>query len=247
VGRDRSRLEAARAQGALDEIQLSMDEAVTGADFVVFCTPVDRIAAQVLEAAPRCAAGTLLTDAGSTKTTIVRLLDGKLPASVHFVGGHPLAGSEKRGAEFAEADLFQDRLTVLTPTEKTDPAALGRVQAFWKSLGGRTCVMSPEEHDRALAVTSHLPHLLASALASILPAELHGLTASGFRDTTRVAAGDPALWSAIFDHNRPALLSALSRLEERLHDFRTVLTTEDGAALHDLLKSAKEVRDALGS
>jgi prephenate dehydrogenase len=136
---------------------------------------------------------------------------------------------------------------VLTPTAATDPAALARVQSFWQGLGSRTRVMAPDEHDRALALTSHLPHLLAAALAGILPSELHELTASGFRDTTRIAAGDPALWSAIFTHNRPALLSALSRLEDRLRTTRAAIEGADSAMLLNLLAQAKEVRDALGN
>jgi prephenate dehydrogenase len=247
VGRQRGGLDQALALGAVDEAYLDAREAVRNSDLVVFCTPVDRIAAKVLEAAPFCPQGALLTDAGSTKGTIVRAIDGRLPSGVAFVGSHPLAGSEKRGPENADVDLFEGRWTVLTPTDATDPTALARVQAFWEALGSRTRLMAPEDHDRALAVTSHLPHLLAAALASLLPAELQSLTATGFRDTTRIAAGDPGLWSAIFTHNRPALLSALARLQEQLGAFLRALDADDGAALHELLARAKEVRDALGS
>jgi prephenate dehydrogenase len=247
VGRAQAVLDRARALGAIDETCLALKDAVPGSELVIFCTPVDRIAEQVVEAGPHCAAGTVLTDAGSTKATIVRDIDGRLPAGVAFVGSHPLAGSEKRGPEFADAALFEGRWTVLTPTDATDPIALVRVQTFWQALGSRTRVMAPEEHDHALALTSHLPHLVASALAGILPRELDMLTASGFRDTTRIAAGDPALWAAIFEHNRPAVLAALTRFEERLRDFRRALDNADAATLLDLLARAKEVRDALGS
>jgi prephenate dehydrogenase len=247
VGRHQSSLDRAREVGAVDETFLDPDPAIAGADLVVFCTPVDHIADQVLAAAPHYAAGALVTDAGSTKALIVRQLDGRLPKGVAFVGSHPLAGSEKRGPEFADADLFQNRWTVLTPTEQTEPQALDRVQSFWHGLGSRTRVMSPEEHDRALALTSHLPHLLASALAGILPDELRGLTASGFRDTTRIAAGDPELWSAIFAHNRPALLAALAAFEQNLRDFRAAVEAQDWPTVTDRLAHAKKVRDALGS
>jgi cyclohexadieny/prephenate dehydrogenase len=247
VGRRRPGLDSALSIGAIDDAFLELSQAAGGSDLIVFCTPVDRIAAQVLDAAPHCTPQTLLTDAGSTKETIVRTLQGKLPPGVAFVGSHPLAGSEKRGPEHADANLFEGRWTVLTPTAATDPTALERVQSFWQALGSRTRVMAPEAHDLALALTSHLPHLLAAALAGILPPDLHGLTASGFRDTTRIAAGDPALWSAIFTHNRPAVLSALSRLEERLRHFRTALEGAESATLLDLLTQAKEVRDALGN
>jgi prephenate dehydrogenase len=247
VGRQRPGLDRALSVGAIDEAFLELGEAARGADLMVFCTPVDRIAAQVLDAAPHCAPETLLTDAGSTKETIVRAIDGNLPRGVAFVGSHPLAGSEKRGPEHADANLFQGRLTVLTPTAATDPAALQRVAACGQALGSRTCVMPPADHDRALALTSHLPHLLAAALAGILPSEWQPLTASGFRDTTRIAAGDPTLWTAIFAANRPALLMALARFDERFAAFKQALQAGDSATLHDLLIQAKEVRDALGS
>ena len=247
VGRQQASLERARDVGAIDETCLDLEAAAAGSDLLIFCTPVDRIAEQVLAAAPRCAAGTLMTDAGSTKATIVRTVDERLPGQVRFVGSHPLAGSEKRGPDFADGSLFTSRWTILTPTDRTDPAALERVRAFWQALGSHVRVMSPEDHDRALAVTSHLPHLAAAALAGILPPELYELTATGFRDTTRVAAGDPELWSAIFAHNRPALLEALTALEDRLGQFRQALEQRDAGTTHELLARAKKVRDALGS
>jgi cyclohexadieny/prephenate dehydrogenase len=247
VGRQMRTLENARDLGAIDEGSLDVPDAVRAAELAVFCTPVDQIVGQVLAAAPGCAAGTLLTDAGSTKAVIVRSLEGRLPDGVAFVGSHPLAGSEKRGSEHAAEDLFEGRLTIVTRTPQTGPEALDRTMAFWRSLGAQVRVMDPEAHDQTLAVTSHLPHLVAAALAGLLPAELQSLTATGFRDTTRVAAGDPALWTAIFAQNRGAVLAALDRLEDRLERFRAALRADDQKGLHDLLSEAKRVRDALGS
>lgn len=247
VGRPREELERAHVLGALDEVCDDPAAAARRADVVLFCLPVDGIAEAVLAMASHCRPGALLTDAGSTKAAIVAQLDGRLPGGVAFVGGHPLAGSEKRGPEHAEATLFQGRLTVLTPTPRTDPAALGRAAAFWQALGARVEFLAPEEHDAALALTSHLPHLVAAALAGAVPPRLHGLTATGFRDTTRVAAGDPALWSAIFLQNRQALLEAIGRVQERLGDFQAALRAGDRAALEALLLEAKRSRDALGS
>jgi prephenate dehydrogenase len=247
VGRQRDSLERAQRLGAIDDCSLDLVAAVAGADLAVFCTPVDQIARQVLAAAAACAAGTLLTDAGSTKAAIVAELEGRLPAGVAFVGSHPLAGSEKRGPEHADARLFEGRLTVITPTPRTDAAAVERVASFWRALGSRVRLMSPEEHDRALALTSHLPHLLAAALAGMLSPELHELTASGFRDTTRVAGGDPSIWTAIFAHNRAAVLDALRLLTARLAEFQSALEAGDAAAVDRLLTQAKRVRDALGS
>jgi prephenate dehydrogenase len=247
AGRRQATLDQARALGAIDQGFVDAPAAIHQANLAVFCTPVERIPEQILEAAPGCPPGTLLTDAGSTKAVIVRCLEGRLPPGVAFVGSHPLAGSEKRGPEFADANLFLGRLVVLTPTVHTNAEALERTAAFWQALGARVRVMDPEEHDRALALTSHLPHLVAAALASILPPHLLDLAATGFRDTTRVAAGDPSLWTGIFAQNRTAVLDALDHLGERLRRFREALESGDAAALDALLTQAKKVRDALGS
>jgi prephenate dehydrogenase len=177
----------------------------------------------------------------------VEAFEAVLPKHVHFVGSHPLAGSEKRGPEFADADLFQGRLTVVTPTQRTDDAALDRTSVLWQALGSRVKIMNPDDHDRALAVTSHLPHVAAAALAGILPPALHELTATGLRDTTRVAAGDPALWTGILLQNRTAMLEAIGTLQAQLSEFAHALGVNDRHALHALLEQAKRNRDALGS
>jgi prephenate dehydrogenase len=247
VGWRQPTLARARLLGAIDEGSVEIGPAVADADLVIFCTPVQVIATQILEAAPSYKEQALLTDAGSTKATITAAVDGRLPAAVHFVGSHPLAGSEKRGPEHADANLFQHRLTVVTPTPRSDPNAVGRVCRFWEALGARVKIMTPQQHDQALALTSHLPHLVAAALVGILPAELQELTATGFRDTTRIAAGDPGLWTGIFLHNRQALLEALTRISDQLDRFQTALTTGEEGALTQLLDQAKKVRDALGS
>jgi prephenate dehydrogenase len=247
VGWRRETLDRARELGAIDEGTLELAPAVRQSEVSVFCTPVDRIVEQVLSVGRACPAGTLLTDAGSTKGMIVRALDGSLPPGVAFVGSHPLAGSEKRGPEHADADLFQGRFTIVTRAPKTDPAAIEKTCAFWNALGSRIRLMDADEHDRALALTSHLPHLVAAVLAGMVPPELFELTATGFRDTTRIAAGDPALWRAIFEQNRPALLDALKRFDDRLKDFRAALEASDPAAVERLLTQAKKARDALGN
>ena len=249
LGTSRAPATLARAKhlGIIDTGLLDVPEAVHQADLTVFCTPVDQIAAQVLAAAPGCAAGTLLTDAGSTKAAIVEAVEGRLPAGVSFVGGHPLAGSEKRGPENADPNLFEGRLTVLTRTPHTDAKALTKAAAFWKALGARVRFMDPQEHDEALALTSHLPHLVACALAGVVPQPLHELCATGFRDTTRVASGDPSLWTAIFTQNRLAVIAAVGQLQDRMAEFKAALISNDRAKLDDLLAQAKRMRDALGS
>jgi cyclohexadieny/prephenate dehydrogenase len=238
-------LQRALVGGAVDETRPDLCSAAAEADVMIFCTPVEVIAAQVLEAAKACRPGTLLTDAGSTKAAVVRDVEARLPPGVAFVGGHPLAGSEKQGPEHSNAQMFEGRLVVLTRTPRTDDNALSRAAGFWESLGARVRVMDPAEHDQAVATTSHLPHLTASALAGVTPSEWLGLTAGGFRDATRVAAGGPELWTGILLSNTEAVLAALGRLDGRLAEFRQALTAGDREALTALLREGKQVRDGL--
>jgi prephenate dehydrogenase len=245
VGCDRPDVLArAKARGMLDETAADASQAVGRASFVVFCTPVDTLADVVGECADACRPGTLLTDVGSTKSGIVRRLANRLPPGVSFVGSHPLAGSERAGPDSARADLFEGKLVVVTPAGDP-PAAVSTVAAFWKALGARVETMSPEQHDEALAVTSHLPHLVASVLAGVLPLEWKRLTATGFRDTTRLAAGSPELWRAIFQSNQPALLAAAAEFRAHLDRFVDALAKGDGERLRLLLEQSKYVRDSL--
>jgi prephenate dehydrogenase len=247
VGRDQWKLDRAVRRGAIDVLTTDLVQGIVDASLVVVCTPVDLIAATVREGAFVCGAGTLFTDGGSTKGRLVEEIESDLPPGVSFVGAHPLAGSEKSGIEHARADLFHGRLTVLTPTERTDPAAVERVESFWRAIGSRTLRLSPDDHDRALATTSHLPHVVAAGVAGITPTDWLPLTAGGFRDVTRIAAGDPWLWAAIFDANRDAVLTALGRFSDRLGEFRRYLEAGDQDGLVRWLTEAKKVRDALGS
>ncbi|HEX4612026.1 MAG TPA: prephenate dehydrogenase/arogenate dehydrogenase family protein [Urbifossiella sp.] len=246
VGRDRAKLDAAVRQGAIDAGCLSLAEGVAGSGLIVVCTPVDRIGSTIAEAAPHAGGAALFTDAGSTKRNLFAAARGALKAGQAFVPAHPLAGSEKTGSEHGRADLFENRVTILTP-EPGDAAAAERVAAFWRALGSRVVRMTADDHDEALATTSHLPHAVAAGVAGVTPVEWLQLTAGGFRDTTRVAGGDPALWAAIFLANRDAVLAAALRFTIRLDEFRRLLEAGDGAGLGRWLAEAKQVRDALGS
>ena len=246
-GRSVKNLERARELGCIDQFATTLADAVKAADLVVVCTPVDRIASAILDSAPHCRPGTLFTDGGSTKGNILAELGDRLPDHVAFVPAHPLAGSEKTGPEYAKARLFHDRVTILTPNPGTDARAVARVEAFWKALGSRLVTMSPADHDRALATTSHLPHAVAAGVAGVTPPDWLTLTAGGFRDTTRIAGGDPALWAAIFLANREAVLHAVDGFASRLSEFRKFLDTGDRDGLIHWLSEAKQVRDALGS
>jgi prephenate dehydrogenase len=247
VGRDLSTFPRIRSLGCVDEMTTDLAGAAARADVLVICTPVDRIAEQVLSVERECKPGSLITDAGSAKAALVAEVERKFVGEAQFVGSHPLAGSEKKGPEHARADLFDGRLTLITPTNRTPKAAIERAARFWESLGSRVKQVSPEFHDEALAVTSHLPHLVAAALAEMLPVELAEFTATGFRDATRLAAGDPQLWSAIFSQNNKHISEALDRFQERLSQFQAALAKGDRGQLDQLLSEAKKVRDDLGN
>jgi cyclohexadieny/prephenate dehydrogenase len=248
VGRDAKTLARAVELGAIDSFATDLAEGVKSANLVVVCTPVDTIAEIIVRASSFCRAGTLFTDAGSTKSTIIETVIGLLAADRQYVPAHPIAGAETQGVENARADLFEDRVTVITPHHKVcDESTARRVGEFWTALGSRLVWLSDTEHDAALAKTSHLPHAVASAVAGATPIDLLSLTAGGFRDLTRIAAGDPHLWAAIFQANREPVLSALDAFSERIDEFKRLLETGDFAGLVRWLTEGKQVRDALGS
>lgn len=251
IGRSQATLAKALARGCITELSPSLAEGVREAELVVVCTPVEQIARQLVEAAAYSPRECLFTDAGSTKGQLVAEVEAALasryPGELPFVGSHPIAGSEKTGPDAADADLFQGRVVVITPTARTKNAAAAAVEAFWRSLGADVLWLAPERHDEALAVTSHLPHLVASALAAATPQELLPLVGSGWQDSTRIAAGDPELWRQIFLANRGATLKALDDFERVLAAFRAALSSGEGAQLAALLAEGKSRRDAVGS
>jgi prephenate dehydrogenase len=252
IGRRQQSLDAARKVGAIDHGVTNLANGVSQAQLVIVATPVDTIAERVVQAAAACPAGALITDAGSTKASIVATVDAGLASrrsGPRFVGSHPLAGDHRTGPEHARADLFEGRVVVITPTDHTRQAAVTEVSGFWESLGANVRSMKPGDHDAALGITSHLPHIAAVALAAATPTELLPLTASGWRDTTRVAGGDPELWQAIFTANRQRVLEAIDLLDQTLGSLRESLEQGDNESLRLILESAakrKRDRDALG-
>lgn len=247
IGRSQPSLRTARRMGAITHTTVDLDKGVSEADLVIVCTPVGRIAEDVRRAAAACREGTLITDAGSTKRTIVEAADSGLPRGCRFLGSHPIAGGEKAGPAHARGDLFEGRITVLTPTKNTRAEDYDALEGFWSSLGSVVLQMSPLDHDRALAITSHLPHFVAAALSMVQPECLFRLAGTGLTDTTRIASGDPALWQQIFGLNREYVLSALDQFERQLAALRGALQNQDAEALERLLTVAKKNRDALGS
>ena len=247
IGRRQSSLRIARRVGAVTNTTIDLAKGVAEADLVVICTPVGQIVQHVRNAAEHCPRGTLITDVGSAKFSIVGALDDGLPRGCRFLGSHPLAGSEKTGAVNAKADLFDGRVAIVTPTVNTRAEDFDLIEQFWEGLGSVVIKMSAEEHDRALAVTSHLPHLAAAALAATVPESLFRLTGTGLRDTTRLASGHPELWTQIFTLNRDHVLSALEQYGAKLAALHAAIRDGDQAELERILTKAKRNRDALGS
>jgi cyclohexadieny/prephenate dehydrogenase len=246
VDREIGNVNRAINREAIDSGTTDLAEGVRDSGMVVVCVPVDQIADLILKSANHCYSGTLFTDGGSTKHNVVTRVAGKLPSGIEYIPAHPLAGSEKPGVENAHADLFVNRTTVITPIPGTSEESVERVAKFWQLLGSTLAFMPSEDHDRALAVTSHLPHAVAAAVAGATPIDLLSLTAGGFRDVTRIAAGDPRTWAAIFQANRQSVLPALAAFTDRLSEFQKLLEAGDGAGLVRWLIEAKQVRDALG-
>jgi prephenate dehydrogenase len=247
VGRRQSSLDEALERGAVDQATLDLAGGVAEADVVVFGTPVDLTAELMGEVLAACRAGAVVTDVGSTKRRIVERACSVGASGAVFVGGHPLAGAERRGVAAARADLFDGCTCILTPTDTTPTAAVQRVSRLWQAVGAGVVLLDAAEHDRALAAVSHLPHLAAAAVVNTVAEPHRQFAASGFADATRIALGDPRLWTAIFQHNRDGLLATLSELEHELSRFRKAIDKDDAQAIEALLQQAKRIRDAMAS
>ncbi|MBI4342422.1 MAG: prephenate dehydrogenase/arogenate dehydrogenase family protein [Candidatus Omnitrophica bacterium] len=247
VGLSRSALTAKRAKrlGAVDGGTTNAQEAVRDADLVVLATPVETIVPVAQRLARWMKPGSVLTDVGSAKASIVQALERSLPRHVAFVGGHPIAGSERRGLAAADPRLFDGSVCVLTPTRRTSRPALRRVASLWKPLVGRLVAMDPARHDRLLAQTSHLTHLLAFSLARAVSTGGLPEAPRSFLDATRMAKSDPSLWDDIFFTNRREVLRAMDAFEREWRAARRLLARTDRAGLRRFLAQAKARRDAL--
>jgi prephenate dehydrogenase len=245
VGHRRTSVDRALEIGAIDEATLDPVESVREADLVVLGTAVRLITEMGEKIAPHLKPGAIVTDVGSTKSLVVGRLEAVLPEGVHFVGAHPIAGSEKRGIDAARADLFRNTVCVLTPTSRTDPEALRRLADLWTAVGSRVSILSPEEHDAILARTSHLPHLAAAALIASIDAPDTAFVGTGLRDTTRIASGDVDIWCDILLTNRDAILRAVEGFTHEISALRRAVETGDREKLAALLSSAKRRRDSL--
>ena len=250
--RKQATLDEARALGLGDSYSLDPAEAVRGADLVILCVPVGVYGAVMEQIAGALAPGAILTDVGSVKQHVIDAVKPFLPAGVQFIPGHPIAGTEHSGPAAGFAELFANRWCILTPLEGVDPVALDRLVSFWQTLGSNVEVMDAAHHDLVLAITSHVPHLVAynivgtvSDLEQHTKSEVIKFSASGFRDFTRIAASDPVMWRDVFLTNRDAVLEMLGRFLEDLSRLQRFVRIGDGPALEELFTRTRAVRRSI--
>lgn len=241
--------DTARRIGLCDRVCDSIAEAVEGADLIVLCVPVGAMESIAKEMAPHLAAGATVTDVGSVKRRVIDAVGPHLPQGIHFVPGHPMAGTEHSGPESGFAELFDNRWTLLVPIEGSDPEAVKRLRTYWEALGANVEEMEPDHHDLVCAVTSHAPHLIAYTMVGVADdlrrvtdSEVIKFSAAGFRDFTRIAASDPTMWRDVFLTNKDATLEILGRFTEELFALQRAIRTGDGEHLHDYFTRTRAIR-----
>ena len=241
--------ETALRLGLVQTAHATAAEATKGADLVVLCTPLGAYAALAKEMAPAIGRGAIVTDVGSVKGAVVRDVGPQIPEGVHFIPGHPIAGTEHSGPESGFPELFDGRWCVLTPPKGADPAAVEKLTAFWKACGSNVEVMDADHHDLVLAITSHVPHLIAYNIVNtarhlerVTDTEVIKFSAGGFRDFTRIAASDPVMWRDVFLNNKEAVLEMLGRFSEDLTALQRAIRYGEGEALHRLFTEARATR-----
>lgn len=251
VGRGEKNLETAMRLGIIDSFTRDIAEGVKDSDLVLVAVPVLKIAGTIKKMAPHLKPGCIVTDAGSVKKAVVDEVEPIIPSGVHFVPGHPIAGTEHSGAEAAFPELYIDRKCILTPTSKTDKRALETVKKVWEAAGSRVTVMDALAHDRILAAVSHLPHMIAYTLVNTV-ADLHerggdalSYSAGGFKDITRIASSSPEMWCDICAMNKEAIVSTIEGFQARLESLKKLIKDGDLAGLKDDFERAKGVRDSL--
>jgi len=245
-------LEKARAVGFADSLHGDIESAVRDADLVVLATPVGSFEALAKEMAPFLKPGAIVSDVGSVKSAVIRDVGPHIPQGVHFIPAHPIAGTEQSGPESGFAELFDGRWCILTPPAGTDAQALERLKAFWEGCGSNVEVMDAKHHDLVLAITSHLPHLIAynivgtaDDLETVTQGEVIKYSAGGFRDFTRIAASDPTMWRDIFLNNREAVLEMLGRFTEDLNMLQRAIRWGDGDTLFNHFTRTRAIRRSI--
>jgi cyclohexadieny/prephenate dehydrogenase len=235
--------------GIADRVAETNAEAADGADLVILCIPVGACGAVAQEIAPHLKPGAIVSDVGSVKGAVVRDMAPHLPANIHFVPAHPVAGTEHSGPDSGFAELFINRWCILTPPEGTDTPAVEKLRAFWTAIGAKVETMTPEHHDLVLAITSHLPHLIAytivgtaEELGDVTSSEVMKFSAGGFRDFTRIAASDPTMWRDVFLSNKDAVLEMLGTFNEDLSKLTRAMRRGDGDALFEHFTRTRAIR-----
>jgi len=243
ISKRKSTIDFAVKKKIVDFATVNLKDGVKDSDLVIITTPVFKIADIARALAPFLKDSAILTDAGSTKKYIVKNIESLKGKSLNFVGSHPIAGSEKSGVKCADKGLFKGGYCVLTKTKNTNLKSLGKVKKFWERLGMKTAVMSPKEHDRLLSKISHLPHAVAASLVNAAGIGSLYLAAGGFRDTTRIASGEPELWKDIFLTNKENLVKDIKIFRKELLKIEAALKSDNSRDLMRLLSRAKSIRD----
>jgi len=251
VGRGVDNLQTAQRLGVVDRFTTDATIGVADADLIFLATPILALGDVMRQIAPHLKPGAIVTDGGSVKRAVVDAIEPFLPAGVHFVPGHPIAGTEKSGAEAAFATLYHNRRCILTPTTHTDAAALALVRQMWQIAGSEVVEMEVEKHDRVLAAISHLPHMVAYSLVNAVGAydryeeNILEYSAGGFRDFTRIASSDPTMWRDIALTNREALLEMMTQYERFFAELKQDIDSGDGQKLLAFFQKSKQSRDAI--
>jgi cyclohexadieny/prephenate dehydrogenase len=249
VDRDDAVLERVRALGLADQATADVAEGVAGADLVILCIPLGAYAEAARDMAPALTPGAIVSDVGSVKGSALAQVQPHVPSGVHFVPAHPVAGTEYSGPDAGFATLFLNRWCILTPADRTDAAAVARVRGLWEAVGSNVEIMDAGHHDLVLAITSHVPHLIAfnivataEDLETVTESEVIKFSAGGFRDFTRIAASDPTMWRDVFLHNKEAVLEMLGRFNEDLAALARAIRWGDGDTLFELFARTREIR-----
>jgi prephenate dehydrogenase len=248
-GRNRENLRQAKDRSIIDSFETDPAAACRDSDLVVLSTPVGSFLELTKAIGPALKRGAILTDVGSVKGALVRDIEKIMPKDVYYIGGHPIAGSDRSGIDTADAGLFRDAKCIITPTESSSPSALDKIRDLWKAIGSEIIMLSPEEHDRIYAAVSHLPHLLAYALVNTV-AEMDGsylaFSGKGFMDATRIAASSEELWNDICLLNRENLVEALAVFQKNLDRLDQYLKADNSDALKNEFRKARALREHIG-
>lgn len=248
--RSEKRAQEVRERGFADFVSTRLNEVVANSDLIIFCVPTDVMPALAQEMLPAISPTAIITDVGSVKAPVVKSLSQIFAKHGKFIGSHPMAGSEQTGMNAARADLFENAVCIVTPEPETDPQANIVVSEFWQMLGSSVRALAPAEHDKIVALISHLPHLAASLMVNVAQTELPGsldFCGTGFLDTTRIASGPPEMWTEIFANNQAALRPAIQAMIAKLQQADKILANADSAAMNTILTEAKTQRDRLKS